>query len=76
MQEKKSYDQLKNQYRTQVYKKIQEEEDGRKKELNNKLATEDQTVQAYKDKIKTDQRLRIEYERLRRREKEDSVKRS
>jgi len=50
-------------------------EETKKSDLLNKLDVLDTKAQDFRLKYKTDQRIRMEYEKLKRKEKEDSVKR-
>ena len=50
-------------------------EETKKSELSQKLEELDSKATDFRQKVMADQRLRMEYEKLKRKEKEDSVKR-
>ncbi|CDW82754.1 UNKNOWN [Stylonychia lemnae] len=75
MQKRKEFESQRNYYRQTIQQKNQELEKSKKQELKLRIDNQDSKVDDFRMKFKSDQRLRIEYEKLKRKEKEDSVKR-
>ena len=76
MQAKKENDLQKNNYRQGIHKKMQEMEQDRKEGLKTKITTNDKLATDYRKQAEMDTKLKLEYDRLRRKEKEDSVHRA
>ena len=76
MQAKKEYDLHKNNYRQGIHKKMQEMEQDRKEGLKYKIITNDKLATDFRKQAEMDTKLKLEYDRLRRKEKEDSVHRA